>query len=164
MVALMKNQDLDIYWMKKALLLGEKAVQKDEVPVGAIIINTSSNQIVSKAFNLRETLKSPIAHAEILAIHRAATKLQTWRLSGHTLYVTLEPCVMCTGAILQSRIDRIVFGALDPKGGAVKSLFQILNDSRLNHQALYTGLVLGEDCSDLLKTFFKKLRNRKKEK
>lgn len=155
---------LDQFWMRKALLLAKKAAEKGEVPVGALIVNSKSNKQVSQGYNVRESLNSPIGHAEIIAIHRASKKLQAWRLSGHTLYVTLEPCVMCSGAILQSRIDRVVFGALDPKGGGTTSLYQILSDTRLNHQTLYTSHVLEQDCSDLLKDFFKKLRKRNKSK
>ncbi|MEY4615766.1 MAG: hypothetical protein RJB66_726 [Pseudomonadota bacterium] len=154
----------DHFWMKKALKIAKKAAIRGEVPVGALLVNHQSNTLVSKAYNLRETLNSPIGHAELIAIHRASKKLQTWRLSGHTLYVTLEPCVMCSGAILQSRIDRVVFGALDPKGGGTHSLYQILSDDRLNHQTLYTGQILEEDCSEVLKNFFKELREKKKNK
>lgn len=154
----------DSFWMKKALALAEIAAKKGEVPVGAMIVNSTSNQIVSKAYNLREQLNSPLGHAELLAIHRAARKLKTWRLSGHTLYVTLEPCVMCSGAIIQSRIDRVVFGTSDPKSGAVQSLYQILSDSRLNHQTLYTSSILAQDCADILKEFFKNLRKNKNQR
>ncbi len=152
--------------MRKALLLAKKAATMGEVPVGAIIVHVESQTLVSKAYNLRESLNSPLGHAELLAIHRASKKTNTWRLTGHTLYVTLEPCVMCSGAVIQSRIDRVVFGAVDPKGGATQSLYQILSDPRLNHQTLYTGQILEEDCSQLLKLFFKdlRLRNQKKER
>lgn len=150
--------------MKRALRLANRAAERGEVPVGALVINHSSQGLVSKAYNLRETLASPLGHAELLAIHRASKALQTWRLSGHTLYVTLEPCVMCSGAIIQSRIDRVVFGALDPKGGATQSLYQILSDQRLNHQTLYTGQILEQDCSQVLQEFFKNLRQRKSKK
>ncbi len=160
----MPQFELDQFWMKKALLLAKRAALKGEVPVGALIVNSESNTLVSHGYNMRETLNSPIGHAELLAIHRASKKLNAWRLSGHTLYVTLEPCVMCSGAILQSRIDRVVFGALDPKGGGTQSLYQILSDSRLNHQTLYTGNILEQDCRELLKDFFKTLRQRDKSK
>lgn len=143
--------------------MAQKAAKKGEVPVGALIIESKTNTLVSKAYNLRESLASPLGHAELLAIHRAAKELNSWRLSGHTLYVTLEPCVMCAGAITQARLDRVVFGATDPKGGAVMSLYHLLSDARLNHQTLYTGQVLEQDCGELLKLFFRELRSNKKE-
>lgn len=156
------QEEWDLFWMTKALTLAKKAASQGEVPVGALIVNSEKNLLVSKAFNLREQIQSALGHAELLAIHRASKRLGAWRLSGHTLYVTLEPCVMCSGAILQSRIDRLVFGAPDPKGGATESLYQVLSDSRLNHQTLYTGQILVEDCATLLQQFFKELRSKKK--
>lgn len=164
----MKNQnsqtDLDLYWMKRALFLAKKAQVAGEVPVAAIIVHTKTNKLVSKAYNLREKISSPIGHAEILAIHRASIKLKSWRLVGHTLYVTLEPCVMCAGAIIQGRLDRVVFGALDPKGGGVESLYQILSDQRLNHHMPYLGQILELESRQLLQTFFKNLRSTQKNK
>lgn len=149
---------IDEYWMTKALALAQKAALKNEVPVGALIINTKTNILISQAYNLKETLRTPLAHAEVLAIHKAATKLQNWRLIGHTLYVTLEPCVMCCGTIFQSRLDRVVFGALDPKGGATS-----LALPSHNHQTHFQACVLEKNCQNILFAFFKNLRAQKKE-
>lgn len=148
----------DEFWMKKALNLAQRASLKNEVPVGALIINTKTNKLISQAYNLRESLQTPLGHAELLAIHRASKKLQSWRLSGHTLYVTLEPCVMCCGAIFQSRLDRVVFGTRDPKGGATS-----LGMSQYNHHTQFQGCVLEQESRDILKVFFKNLRMKKKE-
>lgn len=148
----------DEFWMKKALLLAEKAALVDEVPVGAILID-SEGQIISKGYNLRESLNTPLAHAEMLAVHRAARKKNSWRLNDTTLYVTLEPCVMCAGALIQARVKRVVFGAYDPKGGAFHSLYQMAQDKRLNHQIEFVGGVMEAECSRILKKFFKEKRN-----
>lgn len=148
----------DEFWMKRAIKLAKRASDKDEVPVGALIINSQTNQLISQAYNLRESLQTPLGHAELLAIHRASQKLQSWRLSGHTLYITLEPCVMCCGAIFQSRLDRVVFGTLDPKGGA-----SALGTSHHNHHTQFQGCVLEKESRDILKVFFKNLRMKKKE-
>lgn len=150
------HSDQDIQWMRKAIELAKKAALVDEVPVGVIIV--SGDQIVAETFNLRESRASATAHAEVLAIEAACKKLGRWRLNGCTMYVTLEPCVMCAGALVQSRIDRVVFGAVDPKGGAVHSLYQVLSDERLNHQPVVVGEVLADECSLLLKEFFKTKR------
>ena len=144
--------DADVYWMGRALELAVEAVTADEVPVGAVIIKDGA--MIAAASNQRESLKDPTAHAEMIAITQAATAVNDWRLENTTLYVTLEPCLMCAGAILQSRIPRVVFGATDPKGGAVRSLYEVLSDPRLNHQAAMTGGVLGEPCGQILTDFF----------
>lgn len=146
----------DHFWMKRALALAEKAATAGEVPVGAVIVK--DGKPLAQARNQRESMNSPLGHAEILAIHRASQKLKSWRLAGCTLYVTLEPCVMCAGAIVQSRIDRVVFGATDPKGGAVKSLYEILQDQRLNHRSQVTDNILSQPCGEVLSQFFKKRR------
>jgi tRNA(adenine34) deaminase len=146
----------DEYWMGKALALAKIATSKQEVPVGAILVN--NQQIVATAYNLREKLNSPLAHAELIALQRGSQKLNSWRLIDCTLYVTLEPCVMCAGALVQARIQRLVYGAADPKGGGVKSLYEITQDSRLNHRLQVTSGVLAEECANLLKDFFKKRR------
>lgn len=143
-------------WMLKALDLAREAEGLGEVPVGALIV--FENQIISSAYNRRETDLDPLAHAELRAIHEASQKLKRWRLIGCTLYVTLEPCVMCAGAIVNSRIDRVVFGATDPKAGAVESLYQVLSDKRLNHRPEVSGGVLREECSKILTEFFRNKR------
>ncbi len=144
--------DADQFWMGRALELAVEAATADEVPVGAVIIHNGS--MIAAANNQRESLKDPTAHAEMIAITQAASALGDWRLEQTTLYVTLEPCLMCAGAILQSRIPRVVFGASDPKGGAVSSLYEVLSDPRLNHQSLITRGVLEEPCGRILTEFF----------
>lgn len=153
-------QNNDIRYMRLALKLAKKAASKDEVPVGAVLVGPEG--VVAYGYNLRETIQSPLAHAEMLALHTASRKMKSWRMPGLTLYVTLEPCVMCAGALVQSRISRVVYGASDPKGGGAQSLYQILNDTRLNHQIEVISGVLESDCSQILKDFFKKKRLQKK--
>ncbi len=144
--------DFDQHWMMRALEQAYQAIDADEVPVGAVIVH--SGRMIAAAANQRETLRDPTAHAEMLAITQAAAALEDWRLEQTTLYVTLEPCVMCAGAILQSRIPRVVFGATDPKAGGVVSLFQLLSDHRLNHCCEVSGGVLAEKCGQILSEFF----------
>jgi tRNA(adenine34) deaminase len=146
----------DEHFMRRALQQAELAVQQDEVPVGAIVVH--ANKIIATAFNQREQLADPTAHAEMIAITQAASHLNSWRLVDCTLFVTLEPCPMCAGAILQSRIPRVVYGALDPKAGAVVSLYQLLNDPRLNHRCEVVGGVLASDCGQILTDFFERKR------
>lgn len=148
------------YWMRQALKAAQKAEAIDEVPVGAVIVK--NNKIISIGYNKRESLKSPLAHAEMIAIHKASRKLNSWRLLGCTLYVTLEPCAMCTGTLVQSRIDQVVFGALDPKGGACGSVMSIHNVEKFNHRFMVAGGVLEAECSQILKDFFKRRRFEKK--
>ena len=143
---------LDQFWMKRALAQAIAAQKADEVPVGAVVV--CDGRIIGEAHNGREQLKDPTAHAEMIAITQAAASLGDWRLERCTLFVTLEPCPMCAGAILLARIPRVVFGASDPKAGAVVSLFQLLTDSRLNHCADVVGGVLGRECGELLSRFF----------
>jgi tRNA(adenine34) deaminase len=138
--------------MAAALAMAKKAEKKDEVPVGAVIVR--DGRIIAQAHNRRETRRSPLAHAELLAIARAARRLGGWRLSGCTLYVTLEPCPMCAGAIVNARIDEVVFGAYDPKAGACGSLYN-LAEGRLNHTPRVVGGVLADEASALLKSYFK---------
>lgn len=149
------------FWMKKALLLAKKAAKQDEVPVGAILVG-DDGQLIAEAHNLKETLTTPIGHAEILCLHRAAKKNQAWRLTGSTLYVTLEPCVMCAGALIQARVKTVYFGTEDPKGGGLTSLYQIGNDKRLNHQIEVFHGILKDECSDILKKFFQQKREKAK--
>ncbi len=151
---------LDEAFMAKALREAEKAALKGEVPVGAVIVR--EGRIIARAHNLREAKADPSAHAELLAIRSAARKLKTWRLSGATMYVTLEPCLMCMGAILLARIPRLVFGPLDPKAGASGSLYDIPSDKRLNHRVHVTGGVLASESEEVLKSFFRKLREEKR--
>jgi tRNA(adenine34) deaminase len=146
----------DEHWMRQALKLAQQAAEQDEVPVGAIIVH--KNKIIASAFNQREQLADPTAHAEMIAITQAASHLNSWRLLECSLFVTLEPCPMCAGAILQSRIPRIVYGALDPKAGAVVSLFQLLNDPRLNHRCETLSGVLANECGRILTEFFDRKR------
>lgn len=142
----------DVHWMTRALELAWEASEADEVPVGAVIVR--GGRLLGTGGNQREMLRDPTAHAEMIAITQAAASLEDWRLEGATLYVTLEPCAMCAGAILQARIPRIVFGASDPKAGAVTSLYRLLEDSRMNHRCRVTGGVLAEPCGRVLTDFF----------
>ncbi|MEZ6041148.1 MAG: tRNA adenosine(34) deaminase TadA [Planctomycetaceae bacterium] len=144
------------YWMKKALDQAVMAFDQDEVPVGAVIVH--QERVIAEAYNQREMLNDPTAHAEMIAITQAAEVLGSWRLLDCTLYVTLEPCPMCAGAIVQSRIPYVVFGTSDPKAGACHSLFQITSDVRLNHQSAVLGGVMMEDCRAILQEFFRQQR------
>ena len=143
-------------WMQKALDQAVIAYDSEEVPVGAVIIH--QDRVVGEGYNQRESLNDPTAHAEMIAITQAAEALGSWRLQDCTLYVTLEPCPMCAGAIVQSRIPFVVYGTPDPKGGACDSLFQITSDIRLNHQAGVLGGVMREDCKAILQQFFREQR------
>ncbi len=146
----------DVFWMEKALVLAQQATEIGEVPVGAVVIKEGT--LVAAAHNLREQSGNPIAHAEMLAIQSAAKKLGNWRLTETTLYVTLEPCPMCAGAIILARIPRVVFGATDPKSGAAGSLYNIVQDERLNHKVELLSGVCAEESSVLLRTFFENRR------
>ncbi len=134
-----------------------EAAAEDEVPVGAIIV--AAGRIVATAHNQREQLSDPTAHAEMIAITQAAAALGSWRLEGCTLYVTLEPCPMCAGAILQARVPVVVWGAADPKAGAVETLYRLFDDPRLNHRVEHTGHVMADACGQILSEFFQKKRN-----
>ncbi|AGB40066.1 cytosine/adenosine deaminase [Halobacteroides halobius DSM 5150] len=150
----MKNNDR--YYMQLALKEAQKAFNKDEVPIGAII--TKEDQVIAKAHNLRESLQDPTAHAEVLVIRKASEVINSWRLIDCSLYVTIEPCSMCAGTLVQSRIDNLIYGATDPKGGAAGTIFNIVNDRRLNHQLNVKSGILEEQCSQIMKNFFKQLR------
>ncbi|MFH1921732.1 MAG: tRNA adenosine(34) deaminase TadA [Planctomycetota bacterium] len=142
--------------MRLALKEAEQAALEEEVPVGAVIVH--EDRVIASAHNQRETLHDPTAHAEMIAITQAAEALQSWRLDGSTLYVTLEPCPMCAGAILQARIPTVVYGAVDPKAGAVHTLYRLLDDERLNHRCLVVSDVLAGPCGEILTRFFQKQR------
>jgi len=150
--------DNDLRFMQAAFGQAELALEQGEVPVGSVI--AYEGEIIGKAHNQRETLQDPTAHAEILAITQAAMHLQSWRLEGASLYVTLEPCPMCAGAIILARLESVHFGAADPKAGCCGSLMNMLTDTRFNHQpALYAGL-MAEECGAILTAFFKDIRGR----
>lgn len=149
-------QPEDEKWMSEALKAAENALASGDVPVGAIVVHETIE--ISRAWNRKEELNNPLAHAEILALEAASKTLGRWRLRGCTLYVTLEPCVMCAGALIHSRVDRVVYATPDPKAGAVHSLFKILSDARLNHRPDVHSGVLQMEASRLLKEFFRKLR------
>jgi len=143
-------------FMQQALVEAERAFAEEEVPVGAVIVH--EDRVITAAHNQREQLRDPTAHAEMVAITQAAEARQSWRLDNCTLYVTLEPCAMCAGAIIQARIPLVVFGAIDPKAGAVQSLYQLLGDGRLNHRAAVISGVLAEPCGQILTRFFQQQR------
>ena len=149
----------DIKYMKMALAEARKAYQRAEVPIGAVIV--CNDQVVGRGFNLREQTQDPTSHAEMIALREAAANEASWRLEDCQLYVTLEPCPMCAGAILQSRIKRLIYGASDPKAGAVRSLYQLLDDDRFNHQVKVEAGVMEKESAQLLKDFFRELRLRK---
>ena len=142
--------------MTRAIIEARKARLKDEVPIGCVIV--LGGKIIARGHNLRETTQDPTAHAELIAIRKAARKLGSWRLLESTMYVTLEPCSMCMGAIILSRIPRVVFGCYDPKGGAAGSLYDLSNDPRLNHYVELLPQVLENRCSSQLSTFFADIR------
>jgi tRNA(adenine34) deaminase len=148
--------------MQQALREAQVAFDQDEVPIGALIVHddasTGEHRIIGAAHNQREQLRDPTAHAEMIAITQAAEALGNWRLDGCTMYVTLEPCPMCAGAIVLARIPRVVYGASDPKAGAVTTLYQLLNDGRLNHRADVVAGILREPCGEILSRFFRQKR------
>ncbi len=150
----------DIYFMQCAILEAKKAAQIGEVPIGAVVVH--NGKIIGRGYNRRETTQRASMHAEMLAIDEACRAIGSWRLEETTLYVTLEPCMMCSGAIMQSRIPRVVYAAADAKGGTVRSLYQLLEDERLNHTATIETGLFAERCGRLLSDFFRELRRKKK--
>lgn len=153
-------QAYDIEFMTLALAAARRGAERGEVPVGAVVV--ASGNVVGAGYNCREERQSPLGHAEIVAIEEAARRLRSWRLEDCDIYVTLEPCVMCTGAILQARMRRLVFGCVDPKAGSVESLYRLCEDQRLNHQLPVTRGVLAEESAALLAEFFAQLRAKKR--
>lgn len=152
--------ETDRLFMKQALEEAQKAAVLGEVPIGAVLVY--NGEIIARAHNLRETTQNATTHAELEVIQEACKKIGSWRLENTTLYVTLEPCPMCAGAILQSRVPRVVYGARDMKAGCVDSLYQLLNDARFNHECEVTEGILAEECGQILTDFFRALRERKK--
>jgi tRNA(adenine34) deaminase len=144
------------HFMQIAIEEAEQALREDEVPIGAVIV--CGNRVIARTHNQREQLHDPTAHAEMIAITQAAEARQSWRLDGCTLYVTLEPCAMCAGAIVQARIPAVVYGAADPKAGAVRTLYRLLEDERLNHRCEVLAGVLAEPCGAILTRFFQQQR------
>jgi tRNA(adenine34) deaminase len=150
------QQQMDERHMRMAIDAACVAEENGDVPIGAVIVY--EGRVIAKAYNQREQLKDPTAHAEIIALTQAAAALGMWRLHGCTIYVTLEPCPMCAGALVQARVDRLVYGCTDPKAGACGSLYDICRDGRLNHQLEVTAGVLADDCAAVLQDFFRQRR------
>ena len=148
----------DTFFMKEAIAQTELAMLAGEIPVGAVVV--CRGEIIGRGRNARAELKSPLAHAEIEAMREAAKKINSWRFDGCTMYVTLEPCVMCAGALVQCRMQRVVFGAKDPKAGGCVSLYAITSDTRMYHRCRVTGGVLANECASLLSKFFKRKRTK----
>jgi len=151
-----QTKKTDEHYMRAAIEEAKIAEENGDVPIGAVIV--CENRIIGRACNQREQLQDPTAHAEIIALTQAAAILENWHLHGCTMYVTLEPCPMCAGALVLSRMDRLVYGCADPKAGAVKSLYNIVQDERLNHKVETDSGVLEEQCRQLLQDFFEKRR------
>ena len=152
--------DTDAKYMKEAIRQAKKAYAIGEVPIGCVIVR--DGKIISRGYNRRTIDKNTLAHAELAAIKKASKKLDDWRLEGCTMYVTLEPCQMCAGALVQSRIDRVVVGCMNPKAGCAGSVLNLLQQDGLNHQVEVTKGVLAEECSGLMTSFFRELRKKKK--
>ncbi|MFO7311010.1 MAG: tRNA adenosine(34) deaminase TadA [Bacillota bacterium] len=155
-LALSPPQPDDETWMRAALAEAEAAAAKGEIPIGAVIVR--DGELIAAGHNLRETERDPTGHAEMVAIRRAAARLGAWRLTGTTLYVTIEPCPMCAGALVLARIERLVYGAADPKAGACGTLWNLVQDPRLNHRLAVTAGVLEDECRAVIQAFFRRLR------
>jgi tRNA(adenine34) deaminase len=153
-----RGTDAERGWMEQALHEAALALDHDDVPVGAIVVRLSTGEIVARSHNTRERDHDPTAHAEVAALREAARRAGTWRLNDHALVVTLEPCPMCAGAAWAARLDRVVFGAADPKAGATGSLYNFSADPRLNHDMEVVAGVRSDECSDLLTAFFRSRR------
>lgn len=157
----MDNSNKDQQYMRMAVEAAKVAAENGDVPIGVVIVQ--GERVIGRAYNQRQQLQDPTAHAEIIALTQAAAALENWHLNGCTMYVTLEPCPMCAGALVLSRMDRLVYGCDDPKAGACGSLYDIVRDGRLNHRLQVTAGVLQEECKTQLQDFFKKRRNEKTE-
>jgi len=149
---------MDETWMAEALAEARKAAADGEVPIGAVVVY--DGRIVGRGRNARETRRDPTAHAEVLALQEAARSLQRWRLTGATVYATLEPCPMCAGALVNARVDRLVYAVADPKAGAAGTLFDVTRDARLNHRIEVVSGVMAAECGELLTSFFRARRDR----
>ena len=156
----MEEEKIHRHYMREAIREAKQAEILDEVPIGAVVVH--DGQIIGRGHNMREKFQDVTYHAEMLAIMEACTTLGSWRLEDCDLYVTLEPCIMCSGAIVNARIKNVYYGATDPKAGAVDSLYHLLNDSRLNHQVTVHRGLLGDECSRMLKDFFRAIRKKRK--
>ncbi|WP_341280413.1 tRNA adenosine(34) deaminase TadA [Paenibacillus sp. FSL H8-0537] len=154
----MLREKEDEFWMQQAIEEARKAERIGEVPIGAIVVK--DREIIGRGYNLRETQHDPTAHAEMVAIRDACKELDAWRLLDCTLYVTLEPCPMCAGAIVQSRVKRVVYGTGDPKAGCAGTLMNLLQEPRFNHETELTSGVLQQECATMLTQFFRKLRRK----
>ena len=154
------DDDRDRFYMEMALREAGEASDAGEIPVGAVVVY--DGEVIARAHNRREESQNPTAHAEVLALQIAAAHLKSWRLEECSLYATLEPCLMCVGAILQARISRLIFGCLDPKAGAVESLYRLCDDSRLNHTLPVTRGIMENECGSILSEFFSRLRKEKR--
>ena len=152
---------MDEKFMKEAIKQAKRAESIDEVPIGCVIV--FQNRIIARGYNMRESKQQAYAHAEMIAIQKACKKIGSWRLEDCELYVTLEPCAMCTGAILQSRIKKVIYGASDPKGGCIESCIKVYEYKGFNHYPEVISGILKDECSNLLKSFFKKKRRDKKQ-
>jgi tRNA(adenine34) deaminase len=150
------NSDIDERWMRDAIAEAQLAVAHDDIPIGAVVVHGGA--VIARGHNERERREDPTAHAEMLALREAAAALGSWRVLEATLYVTLEPCAMCAGAIVLARVPRVVYGATDPKAGAAGSVLDVLAEPRLNHRPAVISGVLGDECGELLRTFFRARR------